>query len=183
MKHIRLSSLFAILALALFSNKSWAQGGSVEGFYGVGSVSTSQAGATSGVSGRYWSEYVGGEFGLQYTGAKADAEGTDILDQNSFGIGASFLAGIPMENLKPHISLGFIYAKSSDDINDLDSNEFDLTASLGIDIAPTENLLIGLDFLRFATALSAEIETTGAQTDIDASLFSAFSGFRVGYRF
>lgn len=177
------AATLAVSVWMLSHATGWAQTATVKGLYGVGSITTNGVGTTPGVSGRYWSDYLGGELGVRYASLKADIEGTDIIDESEFGVGAALLAGIPLDNLKPHLTLGVFYGTTGDELNDIDTREFNLTAGLGLDIAASDRILIGLDVFQLSLALSGQVKTAGNEADFDGTAFSAFSGVRVGYRF
>ena len=155
----------------------------VHGFYLQGTVGEVLGTTGVGLGGKYWSEYIGGAFGFSFDSGKADAEGTDIIDENNFSIGGSLLAGFPKGRLKPFVSVGFGYSQADDDIADIKVTAFEIVPAIGLDIAVTDHLLVGFSALNFSILVSGEVESAGVTADIDGTTFGLFQSFHVGYRF
>src|SRR5262245_2185798 len=65
---------------------------------------------------RWWHEYFGADFVIEFEHFSVDASGTDLTRTTGVGIAPGFLVGFPVHRLKPHFRLGFGYSYTKDSV-------------------------------------------------------------------
>ncbi|MCC7460627.1 MAG: hypothetical protein IT286_04915 [Proteobacteria bacterium] len=134
-------------------------------------------GLSAGV--RYWGEYIGGDFSLSMEKSNIDASGTDIIDDTVLGFATGFLAGIPMNRIKPHVRFGLGYSYYKDSITSTKVKNLDLSPSIGFDFKAAEHLVFGLDLLSFPFVIHGD----ASGTDFGGFSIALLNTVRLAYVF
>lgn len=180
---------FVVVVLLFGFGFSFAQeSNNLKGFMAGGEVSELGTATGVGLFGRYWSDYVGGDFGFGFDNTSLsfdDGAGSevDFVDLTTFGFSAGVLAGLPVQFAKPHIRLGLGYAYSKDSVSDVKIKEFNISPSIGIDFRASEHLMVGLDLFSFTFVVSGDISDSVDSADISGYNFALFNSLRVAYLF
>lgn len=142
---------------------------------------------SAGVSlgGRYWDEYFGGGASFGFSKTTLDSDTLSISDATEFDFSGELLLGMSRKNIKPYFALGFGYSYAKDDASDIKLTTFGLVPAIGVDIAVTDNFLIGSDLFAFPYILSgsAEDTSTGTNVDLDGFAVTFLKSIRVAYKF